>query len=347
MPLNHGFGAPGSVTWKIVVVTRPALSTKASESHDLEVTLVVPVRNEEADIDRLAAHIEAQTLAPAAVVFVDDGSVDRTVERLRPWCTRYPTWRVIEAGDGTPGRGRNVGIEAAATEWVALTDAGIDIDSHWLARLVAAAAAEPDAEAVWGTWDPDPVNLFGAVAELAFVPPPARTERGPHRGPHVASSLLRRDAWARVGGFPDLRASEDVIFVRRLNEAGVRMTNAPEAMARWRPPATALETFRRFRTYSRVNVLAGQQRYWHYGVARMYLAASPFAVMALRRRRWALVPAAGLVLRSALTVARRREGRSPAWALNPARVAGVGAVIALIDAATFTGWIEAARERRG
>ena len=120
-------------------------------------------------------------------------------------------------------------------------------------------------------------------------------------------------------------------------------------MARWHPPSTARQTFRRFRTYSRVNALAGEQGRWHYGVARMYLVASPFAVMALRRRRWALVPLAGMALRSALTVARRREGRGMGWALNPARVAGVGGVLALIDTATFVGWVEAARarERRG
>src|SRR5439155_1044664 len=161
------------------------------------------VRDEEEDIDRLVAHIGAQTLAPAAVLFVDGGSQDRTVDKLRESCAVHPTWRLIEDGDATPGRGRNVGIEAAQTEWVARTDA----------------VRDPSA-------------------------------------------------------------------------------NAPEAVARWRPPATAGQTFRRFRTYSRVNVLAGQQRHWHYGVARMYLVASPFAVLALRHRRWAAIPVAGLVLRS-------------------------------------------------
>ena len=322
------------------------MSSKVPDSRDLDVTLVVPVRDEEEDIDRLVAHIGAQTLAPAAVLFVDGGSQDRTVDKLRESCAVHPTWRVIEAGDATPGRGRNVGIEAAQTEWVALTDAGMDIDPHWLARLVSAALAEPATEVVWGTYDPDPVGFFDSLAELAFVPAPARTERGPHRGPHVPSSLVRREVWARAGGFPDLRAAEDLIFVRRLGEVGTHAANAPEAVARWRPPATAGQTFRRFRTYSRVNVLAGQQRHWHYGVARMYLVASPFAVLALRHRRWAAIPVAGLVLRSVVTVGRRREGRGLAWATNPGRVAGVGAILLLIDAATFAGWIDAARERR-
>src|SRR5207244_11069535 len=122
---------------------------------------------------------------------------------------------LIEAGDATPGRGRNVGIEAAQTEWVALTDAGMDIDPHWLARLVSVALTEPATEVVWGTYDPDPVGLFDSLAELAFVPAPARTERGPHRGPHVPSSPVRRGGGARAGGFPDRRAAEAFSSGRR------------------------------------------------------------------------------------------------------------------------------------
>jgi glycosyltransferase involved in cell wall biosynthesis len=323
------------------------MSTKDPVQTVPEVTLVVPVRDEAHNADRLCAQIDAQSVRPAAVVFVDGGSADDTVARLRGWCERRPAWRVLETRDGTPGRGRNVGIGAAATEWVALTDAGIDIDPSWLGRLVRGATSDPDVDVVWGNYEAAaPRGLFSRVANLAVVPPFDRTDRGPRRGRTVASSLLRRSAWERAGGFPDLRAAEDGIFVRALLASGVREGQAPEAMARWHPPRTARQMFRRFRTYSRVNALAGEQRRWHYGVARMYLVASPFAVMALRRRRWAIVPAAGLALRSALTVARRREGRGLGWALNPARVAGVGGVLLLMDAATFTGWLEALAERR-
>jgi cellulose synthase/poly-beta-1,6-N-acetylglucosamine synthase-like glycosyltransferase len=323
------------------------MSTKVPVQAADDVTLVVPVRDEEHNVDRLAAQIAAQRTPPAAVVFVDGGSTDSTVARLGGWCDRHPSWRVIETVDGTPGRGRNVGAETATTAWIAFTDAGIDIDPSWLARLMRVAVSHPSADVVWGNYEAaPPKGVFARVAQLAIVPPPSSTDRGPRRGRTVASSVVRRSAWERAGGFPDLRAAEDGIFVRRLLATDAHEAQAPEAIAHWHPPSTARQTFRRFRTYSRVNALAGEQARWHYGVARMYLVASPFAVMALRRRRWALVPLAGMALRSALTVARRREGRGIGWALNPARVAGVGGVLALIDTATFVGWIEAARDGR-
>jgi glycosyltransferase involved in cell wall biosynthesis len=322
------------------------MSTKVASQLGPDVTLVVPVRDEEEAVDRLAALIEAQTYEAAAVLFVDGGSRDGTVARLHAWCTTRPRWRVLEPGEATPGRGRNVGIEAASTTWVALTDAGVDIDRHWLARLVSVAAADHTVDVVWGNYEAAAVGRFGALAELAIVHAPEATDRGPMRGPFVPSSLVRREAWARAGGFPNLRAGEDGIFVRRLEEHGARVGHAPEAVARWHPPATPLATYRRFRTYSRVNALAGEQQRWHYGVARMYLAASPFAILALRRRRWAAVPVAGLLARSVVTLGRRREGRGLGWALHPGRVAGVAAVLLLMDAATFAGWMDAARERR-
>ena len=146
------------------------MSTKVPVQAAADLTLVVPVRDEEHTVDRLAAQIAAQHLEPAAVIFVDGGSTDGTVDRLRGWCGRHPSWRVIETADGTPGRGRNVGIDAATTEWIALTDAGIDIDPSWLARLMRVADSHPGADVVWG-------NYEAAPPRPARHRPAARTDR--------------------------------------------------------------------------------------------------------------------------------------------------------------------------
>ncbi len=316
---------------------------------DSAVTLVVPVRDEEAWIPRLAAMIEAQTRAPDAVIFVDGGSRDTTVTRLSSACRAHPNWRVVEAGPATPGRGRNVGIGAASTEWVALTDAGVDIDAHWLERLASAAAAsaaDADLDVVWGDYEMAPDTRFASVAQYAHHAPRLTTSRGPVRNPFVASCMVRRSAWERAGGFPDLRAAEDGIFVRRLTENGARAGLAPEAFVRWHPPATAGETFRRFRTFSRVNAAAGEQRRWHYGVARMYAVASPIVLLTLFRRRWVALLLAAPLARSARTLQRHRDGRGVLWVLNPARLVGLTFAHLLIDAATFLGWADASRPSR-
>jgi glycosyltransferase involved in cell wall biosynthesis len=88
------------------------------------VSLVVPVRNEEQSLPRLLETIARQTFRPAEIILVDGGSTDDTVGLARRAAETDARIRVIEAGPATPGRGRNVGIEAVSHEWVALTDAG-------------------------------------------------------------------------------------------------------------------------------------------------------------------------------------------------------------------------------
>ncbi|MBW3548777.1 MAG: glycosyltransferase family 2 protein, partial [Actinobacteria bacterium] len=261
-------------------------------------------------------------------------------------CDDHPAWRVAEAGPATPGRGRNIGFEAATTEWVALTDAGIELDAHWLDRLARVAEADREAEIVYGHYEPAPNGYFAACAALAYVAPPEASAHGPVRWRSIASSLVQKELWARAGGFPDLRAAEDRFFMRKLDYLGARVAIAPEARVTWQLQAGLLATFRRFRTYSRVNALAGEQRNWHHGVARMYAVALALGILAPRWRHRLLLGLLAGLTRVERCIWAHRQGRGSAWALNPGRIAGVAAVLLAVDAATFVGWGDAVLARR-
>lgn len=312
----------------------------------MEITLVVPVRDEESALPALVRSIEGQCRAPDAVVFVDGGSIDGTVGLLRAVGDRNPTWRVVEAGPATPGRGRNIGFEVATTEWVALTDAGIELDAHWLDRLARVAEADGEADIVYGHYEPAVNGYFAACAALAYVAPPEGSARGPVRSRFIASSLVKKELWGRAGGFPDLRAAEDQLFMRKVEDLGARVAIAPEARVTWQLQVGLLATFRRFRTYSRVNALVGEQRNWHYGVARMYAVALALGILAPRWRHRLLLGLLGGLTRAERSIWAHREGREMAWVLNPGRLAGVAAVLLAVDAATFVGWADAVHERR-
>lgn len=138
-------------------------------------------------------------------------------------------------------------------------------------------------------------------------------------------------------------------WVRHLDPAttalGAVDARAPEAVARWSLAPDLRRTYRRFRLYSEVNAAAGERRYWHHGVARMYLSAAPFALLALRRRKWLLLPGLGLLARVEKSIWRRRRGRGVLWVANPARIATVAVVLAAVDAATSAGWARPLRDR--
>jgi glycosyltransferase involved in cell wall biosynthesis len=96
-------------------------------------SIVAAAHNEQANVDRLVAEIDA-ALEPTAIeyelIVVDDGSTDRTLERLQQLAPDHPRLRVIRMLDtpGVSGRGNgqsaafHAGIRASAGGLIALID---------------------------------------------------------------------------------------------------------------------------------------------------------------------------------------------------------------------------------
>lgn len=312
-----------------------------------KVSLVVPVKDEADSIHRLIDSIKRQSRKPDEVIFVDGGSHDATIEILKRVCDEESSFRLITAGEATPGQGRNIGVTNARFSWIAFTDAGNILEPDWLAQLFAAAETDPEADIVCGNYDPVTETFFKVCASIAYVP--GKTDRDGEliRGPAIASSLVRREAWRLVGGFPDLRAAEDLIFFEELERKGFRFKWAPKANVHWEMQPGLLSTFRRFYNYSCINVWVKRQHLWHYGVARVYVFALPFVVLAWWQSAWwLLVPLAALLARVATRIWRKRESPGLWWLINPIGFAYVLVITLTLDLATFSGWIRALIRRR-
>src|SRR2546422_11174471 len=93
------------------------------------VSVVVPVRNEESSIGGVIESMLGQSMPPKEIIFVDGGSSDKTREIIRDCINDEDPLRLIEHRDAYPGRARNLGIQQARTEWIAMTDAGTIIKS--------------------------------------------------------------------------------------------------------------------------------------------------------------------------------------------------------------------------
>jgi glycosyltransferase involved in cell wall biosynthesis len=317
----------------------PAVVTKVS--------LVVPVRDEAASAKDLIESIQRQTRKPDEVIFVDGGSRDGTIEILRQVCEQEPTFRLIAARKALPGQGRNIGVANATFDWIAFTDAGNRLEADWLEQLIAVANSDPETGIVCGNFDPVADSFFKQCASIAYLPNKTPRDGGPVRGPFIASSLVRRDVWHAAGGFPDLRAAEDLIFFEEVERQGFKFKWAPRATVHWEMQPTLLSTYRRFFVYSCVNVWVRRQRLWHYGVARLYAVGLPFFILAVWMSPWwLLAPLTGLMARVGSKIWLRREGRGLIWVLNPLRFAYVLAITLALDLATFSGWIVALLKRR-
>jgi hypothetical protein len=99
------------------------------------------------------------------------------------------------------------------------------------------------------------------------------------------------------------------MFLRAIADAGTVAAWAPDATVWWRLRPDLPTTFRRFRTYSYSNVIAGQERFWHRRLALSYLPAAVGVLLALTHSpRWLGLTGGTFVGRTALRVARFRRG---------------------------------------
>jgi glycosyltransferase involved in cell wall biosynthesis len=210
--------------------------------------LIATVLNEASSIDTLLASVAAQTCPPGEVVIVDGGSTDGTWERLQSWCDRLPL-AALRAPGATIARGRNLAIEAASGELIAVTDAGVRMAPDWLSRLLACVV--DDVDVVAGFFEPDAHGVF-ELAMGATVLPAIDDVKAASFLPSSRSVLFRRQAWQAVGGYPAwLDYCEDLVFDLALKHAGMRFVFAPHAVVWFRPRGSLKGLFRQYFLYAR------------------------------------------------------------------------------------------------
>ena len=312
----------------------------------MKVSVVIPVRDEKNSIRELLDSLLAQTRPPDEIVITDGGSIDATPQIIDDYIKRGAPVRLIRAGPALPGRGRNLGAAQASFEWLAFTDAGIRLANNWLEALVAKAEANDSIDIVYGSWEPVTDSFFKQCAAIAYVPPPIQQDGELVRPRFIASTLLRREAWQAVNGFPeDLRSAEDLVFMDRLENAGYKTAFAPRAQVHWNLRPTFWSTFKRFLIYSRNNIRAGLFRQWQstilfrYGVLIVLLIAALIIEPA-----WAWFPIGAWLLmlaaRAAVSIRRNRSCYPASFLRNLLRGAAVMSLLAVLDIAAILGSIQ-------
>ena len=204
-------------------------STDSAESADTplpSVDVVVAARDEEAVVTRLVERLSALRY-PAdrlSLCVVDDGSEDRTPDRLAALQDRFPALRVIRrprnAGGGKSGA-LNAALAQTRGEWLLILDADAQLAEDQLERLVPFAcgggwSAVQMRKAVTNAQD----NWLTRVQamEMAFD---AQIQQGRLAGGGVAElrgngQLLRRDLLEACGGFNEETVTDDLDLSFRL-----------------------------------------------------------------------------------------------------------------------------------
>lgn len=185
------------------------------------VSIIVPTFHEQAHIVTLLQLLAAQEL-PASefeVIVVDNGSTDETYRLAQEFVAPFPL-RVVQRG-GTIGQIRNHGASLARAEILAFLDCDCFPRADWLNEALTyrrknhvwGADYLPQQDATWVgfTW-------FEFQASLRDGPVPFLPS---------SNLFLYRSTFDSIGGFSDLKTSEDVDLCRRAREAGLQVVAHP------------------------------------------------------------------------------------------------------------------------
>lgn len=182
----------------------------------LPIALVLPVKDEALTLPELFDALARSPAWPAEIAFSDAGSTDGTVALIRAWWEGHAqpgvVLHVIDNPGALPGAGRNAGIVATQSEWVAFLDGGIRPEPDWLQQLYRSAVAEGRDHAFGlcrfdanGALPLAVCALTNGVGMMVTVLP---------------ASIFLRQVFHNIGNFPEhLRSAEDLVWLRRFGEA--------------------------------------------------------------------------------------------------------------------------------
>jgi hypothetical protein len=190
------------------------------------VSVIVPVFNGEAHIERCLRSLSAQTWAELEIIVSDDASTDRTAEVVEAYAAKDARVRLVRNPvNGGPYCARNAALAEAKGAFITTHDADDWSHPEKIAYQVDLFAAHPRMAA----------NLTQQVRvtdDFSFQ----RRGRQSYVGANLSSLMFKRSVHEEVGFWDSVRFAADSEFLRRLR-AKYGKDNVPEVMS---PPLSIM-----------------------------------------------------------------------------------------------------------
>ncbi len=204
------------------------------------VSIIVPVRNEEATIDACVASLLAQDYPDFDVTLIDDGSTDATPHLLAEWARRdcrVQVHRVDQLPAGWAGKAHalHTGVTLTRGEWLLFTDADTCHIPRTLRLMAGHALNQQDdmlsTRTTLMTLSGPIMPLLMPTSEILLTfkltPAEVRNPASPRAFAFGQYILLRREAYLATGGYDAdgmrMTSIDDVALAARFKQFGRRI----------------------------------------------------------------------------------------------------------------------------
>lgn len=196
------------------------------------ISLIIPAYNAERYLREAIESALNQTVKPAQIIVVDDGSTDGTLEVARGYGDSV---KVIAQAHSGASSARNRALAAADLPMISFLDADDRLEPDKLERQLKALAEHPQAQLcicrVCDFWSPE---LPSSARKAANLEPQFRPGQ-------VSTWLARRELFDRVGVFnatPEFQFAEGSELYSRVENAGIKAVCIDDVMVQRRLHAT-------------------------------------------------------------------------------------------------------------
>lgn len=222
----------------------PALRRTDARAHghsSADITVTMCAFNAAATIDGALASVAGQTMAPGAVVVVDDGSSDNTAALAQAWRDQLPIDVVKLDQNVGVGEARRQAVARATTPLVAILDADdVWLPDHLETMLDVYRRTPGIVTAHALVWVPGE-GIGPANEATRYVPPPdGQLRRLLDHDFLSTTTLFARSDCDRAGSFRAIPAAEDWDLWLRMVRNGVQVSRAGHPTVMYRIGANSL-----------------------------------------------------------------------------------------------------------
>lgn len=178
-------------------------------------TIVIPVYNRAAIVERTLDSVAAQTYRPLRLIIVDNNSTDASLSVVREWADAHRSddfsIEVLSEPRGGAAWARQRGVDAVTTPWILHFDSDDTMRPKHIERVVEGIKGNPNADIVG--WDVLTHRCDGSTKIERFHPKAAMVNHLFHSSLSSLRYAVRTDLLNHVGGWEtDMRGWDDYVL---------------------------------------------------------------------------------------------------------------------------------------